>query len=500
MARRHLALVFPLLPAERLIRREPGLAGAPLVLWAQDGARRVVTAAAAGVPVTPGTPLADALAATPGLLCRPAEPKADQACLASLAAWCLCVTPLAATSPPDGIALDITGCAHLLGGEAALLGWLTARLGRAGFTVTGAIADTALGAAALARAGRGGVVPEGAQADAVLRLPLSVLRPGEAVLAAAARLGLRRVGDIARQPRGPLARRLGPALPALLDQALGRADAPIAPLRPTPPARVARDCPEPILTAEAIGAGLAALMAALCEDLARRGLGARRLSLSCHRTDATVQRIGIGTGLASRDAGHLTRLLSARIERIDPGFGIERLVLAAEVTEPLGALQAGLPGSGAEAATRREELARLLDRLRERLGPRAVRRLDPFPSHWPEHAVRAADPASPPRPAPEGWGAKPRPVRLARRPRPISALSLLPDGPPVRLGAARVVAAEGPERILPAWWKHGRQDGARDYWRVETEDGRRLWVFSTTGEGGGDEGVGPEWFLHGWLA
>jgi protein ImuB len=495
MARRHLALVFPRLAVERLVRREPGLAGAPLVLWAQQGPRRLVTAAAKGVPVSPGTPLADALAATPGLLCRPAEPEADRATLTSLAAWCLCVTPLAAPTPPDGIALDITGCAHLLGGEAALLAWITTRLGRTGFTVAGAITDTALGAAALARAGRGGVVPEGGQAEAVLPLPLSALRPGEAVLAAAARLGLRRVADIARQPRAPLARRLGPALPALLDQTLGRADAPIEPIRPAPPACVARDCPEPILTAEAIGAGLAALMSELCEDLARRGLGARRLTLSCHRTDATVQRIGIGTGLASRDAGHLTRLLSPRIERIDPGFGIERLVLAAEVTEPLGALQGGLPGSGAEAAARREELARLLDRLRERLGPRAVRRLDPFPSHWPEHAVRGTDPASTPRPVPEGWGRKPRPVRLARRPRPIAALSLLPDGPPVRLGAARIVSAEGPERILPAWWKQGRQDGARDYWRVETEDGRRLWVFAVRGEG-----TAPAWFLHGWLA
>jgi protein ImuB len=495
MARRHLALVFPRLAIDRLVRREPGLAGAPLILWAQQGPRRVVTAAAAGVPVAPGVPLADALAATPGLLCRPAEPEADEATLASLAAWCLCVTPLAAPSPPDGIALDITGCDHLFGGEAALLAWVTARLGRAGFTVTGAVADTALGAAALARAGHGVVVPVGEQEAAVLPLPLAALRPGEDVLAAAARLGLRRVADIARQPRGPLARRLGPALPALLDQALGRADAPIKPLRPAPPARVARDCPEPIMTAEAIGTGLAALMAELCDDLARRGQGARRLTLSCHRTDATVQRIGIGTGLASRDAAHFTRLLSARIERIDPGFGIERLVLAAEVTEPLGALQAGLPGSGAEAAARREELARLLDRLRERLGPRAVRRLDPFPSHWPEQAVRVADPASPPRPVPEGWGAKPRPVRLARRPRPIAALSLLPDGPPVRLGAARIVAAEGPERILPAWWKAGAQQGGRDYWRVETEDGRRLWVFAAR-----RDGAGPEWFLHGWLA
>jgi len=494
--RRHLALWFPRLATDRLIRRDPALARASLILWAQEGPRRLVTAAAAGVPVVPGTPLADALAATPGLLCLPADPAADSALLASLAAWCLCVTPLAAPSPPDGIALDITGCAHLKGGEAGLLTWLTTRLRTAGFAVRGAIATTALGAAALARGGEDGtIVTTAAEQAAVLQtLPVAALRPGAETLAAAARLGLRTVGDLARQPRGPLARRLGPALLGLLDQALGRADAPITPLRPIPPARAVLDCPEPILTAEAIGAGLSALMAELCGDLAKAGLGARRLTLSCHRTDATVQRIGVGTSTPSRDPAHLARLLAARIERIDPGFGIEQLVLAAEVVEPLGARQGGFAGSAAEAASRREELGRLLDRLRERLGPRAVRRLDPFPSHWPEQAVCVADPASTPRPAPQGWAAKPRPVRLARRPRPVAAVSLLPEGPPVRLGARRVVAAEGPERLLPAWWKPGKQPGARDYWRVETEDGRRLWVFAERGEGA------PAWFLHGWFA
>lgn len=494
-ARRHLALHLPRLAIDRLVRRDPSLAGASLVLWAQEGPRRLVTAAAEGVPVAPGTPLADALAALPGLRCLPADPQADAAALASLAAWCLCATPLAAPAPPDGIALDITGCDHLWGGEAALLARLTASLGRAGVAARGAIAATALGAAALARAGAPGtIVTAGEQARAVLPLPLSALRPGAEVLEAAARLGLRTVGDLDRQPRGPLARRLGPGLLRLLDQALGRAESPITPLRPVPPARAVLDCPEPILTAEAIRAGLETLMAELCGDLARRGLGARRLTLACHRTDATLQRIGIGTGEASRDPDHLARLLAARIERIDPGFGIERLVLAAEATEPLGARQGGLAGSAAATAARREELGRLLDRLRERLGARAVRRLDPFPSHWPEHAVRAADPASPPRDPPPGWGAKPRPVRLARRPCPVAVLSPLPEGPPVRLGGVRVVSAEGPERILPAWWRPGAQPGARDYWRIETEDGRRLWVFATR------EGGAPAWFLHGWLA
>ncbi|MDW8444078.1 MAG: hypothetical protein RML45_07030 [Acetobacteraceae bacterium] len=218
-------------------------------------------------------------------------------------------------------------------------------------------------------------------------------------------------------------------------------------------------------------------------------LGARRLSLACHRTDATLQRLGIGTAEASRDPDHLARLLLPRIERIDPGFGIERLVLAAELVEALGARQRGLATTGGEAAARREALARLIDRLRNRLSEGAVFRLDPFPSHWPEVATRRADPAAPPRSGP--WPERPRPIRLLPRPCPLPARAPLPDGPPETIGQEPVTRAEGPERILPAWWLPEAGQAPRDYWRVETASGRRLWVFAT------GEGSTRAWFLHG---
>jgi protein ImuB len=493
--RRVLALFLPRFAVERAIRREPALAQGPLALWAQEGSRCLVTAVndCAAAEIVPGTPLADARAVLPGLVTRPADPAGDAAALGSLASWCLGFTPLAAPVAPDGVALDIAGCAHLWGGETAMLAGIAARVRRFGFTVQAAIADTAAGAMALARAGRdGAIVPAGEQARAVAPLPLAALRPDPELAALAERLGLRRIGDLAAQARGPLARRLGPQALARLDEALGRVHRPLTPLRPKPPAFATLDCPEPLLTAEALASGIETLMMQLCADLAARGQGARRVTLGCFRTDGTVRRIGIGTGVASRDPTHLARLLAPRIERIDPGFGIERLVLSAEVMEPLGAAQSGLPGSTAAAASRREELARLLDRLRGRLGEAAVQRLDPYPSHWPEEAVRVADPLAPVRVAP--WRGRPRPLRLVRPPRRIDALSVLPDGPPVRLGAMRVRRAEGPERILPAWWLPGVQEGARDYWRVETEDGRRLWVFARR------DGGAPQWFLHGWFA
>jgi protein ImuB len=494
--RRVLALHLPRFAAERAIRREPALAVAPLALWAQEGPRRLVTAVndrAATDGITPGMPLADALAALPGLVTRRADPAGDAAALATLASRCLGFTPLAAPAPPDGVLLDIAGCAHLWGGEAGTLVAVADRVRRFGFTVRAAMAETGVGALALARAGMDGtVVPPGGLARALAPLPLAALRLDAGLVGILQRLGLRRIGDLVAQPRGPLARRLGTDAIARLDEALGRVHRPLTPIRSSPAPSVALDCPEPLLTAEALAIGLGRLTERLCAALAARGEGARRITLACLRTDGLVRRIGIGTSAASRDPTHLARLLLPRIERIDPGFGIERLELSADAVEPLGAVQGGLPGSAAAAAARREELARLLDRLRGRLGEAALWRLDPVPSHWPEAAARAVDPLAPVRPAP--WHGRPRPLRLLRLPQRIDALAALPDGRPVRLGAVRVRRAEGPERILPAWWMPDGGDGARDYWRVETEDGRRAWVFARRGNGD------PHWFLHGWFA
>lgn len=488
--RRVLALDLPRFAVDRAIRREPALADAPLALWVAEGPRRLIAAANERAGIAPGTPLADAQAIVAGLVTRPADPTGDAAALGALATWCGGFTPLAAPAPPDGLVLDITGCAHLWGGEAAMLAEVTRRVRGLGFAVRAAIAGTAAGALVLARGADGAIIPAERQAAAVAALPVATLRLDPDLAELVERFGLRRIGDLAGQARGPLARRLRPATLTLLDEVLGRIRRPITPLRPIPPAEAALDCPEPILTAAAIAAGIERLTARLCDDLTARGEGVRRLTLTCTRTDGTVQRIGIGTGLASRDAAHLARLLAPRIERIDPGFGIERMVLAAEV-ESLDGRQGGLPGSAAAAATRREALARLLDRLRGRLGARAVVRLDPVPGHWPEQAVQPADPLAPPRPAPSAG--RPRPVRLLRPPRRVDGVSLLPDGPPVRLGTMRVRRAEGPERILPPWWQFGLREAPRDYWRVETEKGQRLWVFARRSEGT------PEWFIHGWF-
>ena len=505
-ARRFLALYLPRLSTDRLARIEPALRDRALAIWAEHAGRRTLVAVNvfAARHLSAGLPLADATAMCPELVTRAAEPAADAALLQRLARWAMRYTPLAAPIGADALVLDIFGSSHLFGGEAALLDDAAGRLARMGFAACAAIAGTAAASLALARAGRHGtVVAAGEEFSALAPLPLAALGLDEQARARLEKFGIGDVGTLARLPRASLARRAGGAALAALDRALGADPAPIRPIAPPADFTAALDFAEPLITAEAIAAALEHLLETLCTRLARAGSGARRLTLSCHRLDADMQRIGIGTSLSVRDPRHLKRLFRDRLETIEPGFGIERMVLAADVTEPLDAAQSEFDAGRVLRAERRAELGALVDRLRGRLGPRAVHRLALRASHVPERAVAPAEPLSPL--PPEGAQAEgrvlrrpvlqrpvlQRPVRLFDPPEPISVVSLLPDGPPRRLSwrnrVIGIARAEGPERIGPEWW-HEPDGPTRDYWRVEAEGGGRLWLFRRDP---------ADWFLHG---
>ncbi|WP_158292333.1 DNA polymerase Y subunit UmuC family protein, partial [Paracraurococcus ruber] len=359
-----------------------------------------------------------------------------------------------------------------------------------------AIAGTAAAAAGLARAGVEIVVPPGEEAVAIAPLPLAALRLPDGTIAALHRLGLRRVGDLLRQPRGPLARRFGAGLLALLDAATGARPQPLRPLRPPAEFLAAQDFLEPIVTREAIDATLALLLPDLCRQLAEAGRGARRFLLQAFRVDGAVQAVAVGTGLPAREPRHVARLFRDRLERLEPGFGFERLALEARATAPLSAAQAALPGEGGTSTeTRRQALAELLDRLSQRV---EVWRAAPRASHWPERATWRVGPFEAVQ-IPPGWpGRGPRPVRLLRRPLQLTAVALLPDAPPslLRLGRTswRVARAEGPERIAPEWWRERPDRPFRDYYRVELASGARLWVCRS---GVAVPGEAMTWWLHG---
>ncbi len=487
--------------------------------------------------------LADARALVPDLTAVPAAPEADALALAALAGWCGRYSPWSAPDGEDGVRLDITGCAHLFGGEAALLADAVRRLEALGFAARGAVADTPAAAWGLARhrpRQEAAILPPGESAP-LLGLPVAALRIAERTAETLIGLGLTTVGAVAALPRAPLALRLGETLLERLDMMFGRLPEPISPAAPAETWRAGRLFAEPIGRREDIDAATLDLAERLCRDLARAGRGARRLELGFHRVDATVQRLVVGTSRPSHAPGHVLRLFAERLEEVDPGFGIEVMVLEATVTEPLAPRQAGLSDADSIDPA---DLAALIDRLRNRLGPERVTEIVPIESHMPERAekitsplegevgprgrvrgrrrllvgtVKAAPAPSPDnaarcRPLPQGeryserkkWtppAKSPRPPKLLAFPEPIEAMAPVPDDPPLsfrwRRVVHRVAAADGPERIGPEWWLPAAPRKPRDYYRVEDAQGRRFWLYR---EGLYDGPEPPRWFLHGFFA
>jgi len=487
-----------------LNRRQPLPAETPVVTIEEVGGRALVAAPnpiAAASGILPGLSLADARALMPGLAVFPADPSGDTAALARLADWCNRYTPLVAIDGGDGLWLDIAGAAHLFGGEADLLADLSHRLGRLGYRNRAAIADTAGAAWAAARflADEDRIVAPGEARAMLAGLPVAALRLPPAIAGDLERLGLRRIADLYPLPRAALARRFGLLPGERLDQALGRCEEPISPRLPAPMHQVRQVLAEPIIDADNIAAVLQRLMNRLCRELAIAGRGARKLELGCYRVDGRAIKLGVGTSKPSRDERALLRLFAERLERIDPGFGIEALTLSAPHVEPLADLQLALKrGETLESSDLATLIAPLIDRLGNRLGFDRLARAVPRESHLPERALqRLAALASPPRsPALSRWPDRKSPLRLLARPEPVQASA--PTGPSDGLPPEeffwrgrrrRIRRADGPARVASEWWR-GEKSAPRDYWRLEDEEGGRFWLY---GQAGG-------WYLHGLFA
>ncbi|HKR25598.1 MAG TPA: DUF6504 family protein, partial [Allosphingosinicella sp.] len=429
--------------------------------------------------LAPGMPLATARALVSGLDVRPADHKGDAAWLARLGLfaarrW----TPRAALSGADGLWLDLTGLAHLFGGEEAMAGRILGFCARLGFSARLAVAGSPGAAHALARFGGEALIlcPAGGEAEALAPMPLAALRLDEESLSRARRLWIERIGALAAMPRAPLQRRFGGALLTRLDQALGRAAEPFDPIVPEDPPSVLLRFLDPIATAEAIAEAAAEAVRRLVPRLAEAGLAVRRLLLICERVDTIEQHVTLSLARATRDGGHLQRLIWAKIETIEPGFGIERLRLVAARVEPLGPQ----PIEGALTGERpAPDLALLIDRLAVRLGAQRLYRLGAIESDVPERSLARLGPLE----QPDNWADWPRPVRLLTPAEPIDqVIALLPDGAPMRFSwrgrAYRVAAADGPERIYGEWWRRpGEAEAVRDYFQVEDEAGGRFWLF-----------------------
>ncbi len=469
----------------------------------RQASRRLVMAtdaAASALGLHVGMTASKAQALVSNLVVEDLRPDDDRRELERLALWLLGnYAPVVAVDPPDGLVIDTTGADHLHGNETLMITGIVNRLHGIGFSARVAIADTWGAAHALARwrANPHLVAPPGEVAIAMLDLPITSLRLDANTVRSLNALGFDKVGDLEATPRAPLALRFGSEVGRRLDQAFGRLSEPIVPIRPPDIVEVRRAFPEPISAAETISRYIRKLVKRICSDLELRGLGVRRLDLFCHRVDGDVQIIRAGTAKPVRDAERLSRLLCDRIEAIDPGFGIEIMVLTASCVEPLEAVQS----SSALIEAPEANVGGLVDVIANR-GHR-IYRIAAVESDVPERSFQLIPPLADD--AEGEWNLDwPRPSRLFLHPEPIQCLALLPDHPPANFvwrGMRHVVKrADGPERVFGEWWRRDRELVAvRDYFSVENEAGERFWIYRQGDGEHADSGSGG-WFIHGIFA
>lgn len=452
-----------------------------------------VTKAAAQCGAKPGARLTDARALEPGLIAIPADPEGDATLVQRLARWASRWSPLVEVEPStelgtggDGLRLDVTGVAHLFGGEEGLLRDVRQRFAQAGFSTRVAIAPTAAAAWAFSHFGGDDLEP----------LHVSALRLDPDIVRTLERLGLKTIGALMDMPRLALARRFreGENIVDALDRALGRKPEPLTAAPIDPPPRALLKLEEPATHPEAPSQALERLIPQLVEQLQERHLGARRLSLTGYRVDGSVAVASVATAIPSREPKHLQRLLADKAAALNPEFGFDAFALTADWAESLSAAQDSL----VEEPSGERELAKLVDRLTVKLGPKRVRRPQPENSHLPERAVgwisalAKAEPIELPNIS--------RPQRLLDRPEAIDVIYATPEGMPRRFVWRRAVhdiaRVEGPERIAPEWWRQPSSARLRDYYRVEDADGRRYWIYREGLIGDGRGGL-PTWFIHG---
>jgi protein ImuB len=502
---------LPHLAIERWTKGSDFPPDAPIVLTVEGTHGLIihaVTPMAAERGARPGARLTDARALDPALVAVPADPEGDAEMVQRLARWASRWSPLVEVDD-DGLRLDVSGVAHLFGGEAGLVRDVRQRFATMGLTARMAIAPTAAAAWALSHFGGTELAP----------LPVAALRLDANTARTLERLGLKTIGALMEMPRLALARRFRGAEDVVdaLDRMTGHKPEPLTAAPIDPPPRALLKLEEPATHPEAASQALEQLIPDLVRELEQRKRGARRLSLTGYRVDGSVGIAIVATAIPSREPKHLQRLLGDKAAALNPEFGFDAFALTAEWTEELGAAQESL----VEEPSGERELARLVDRLTVKLGPRRVRRPLAQESHLPERSSGWAAAISSPAlarevarearrrgpstsyagpPPLEIEGRKMRPQRLLDRPEAIDVIYVTPEGVPRKFMWRRAVhdiaRVEGPERIAPEWWRQPSSARLRDYYRVEDADGRRYWLYREGLIGDGRGGL-PSWFIHG---
>lgn len=528
--RRFLALHLPYWPTDYLKRAEPKLKDAPLALYERiKGGLRLAALDPEGLQngLRLGQNLADARAIWPALSVREIDRPMLEAAFEDFADWHSNASPLVAVmtdmSRFGDLVLDITGVAHLFGGERKMLRELIIRLRKLGYRVAGAIAPTIGAAWAVSHFAKSQVVEDDTFAALLDTLPVAALRLEEAQLLTLGQMGLKTVGQLRTYPRKPLQARFGASLLIRIDQAFGAIEERMTPRLPLVDHFAEQRFADPISLMDDVLRTTHDLAVKLSKTLEAEGLGGQAFHLFLYRVDHKVMTLSLNAGRVTRDPDHIADLFRHRAQRLeaeyDPGFGIDMVRLAASSIDRLDAVQTG--AFSIEDGT--EDISRLNDRLSSRLGPLAVLRTELVASRLPERAARLVPTQSAQAGTPVAAPPLQRPVKLLPMPEVVAILAEVPHGLPASMvwrgESFRLVSGQGPERLGAEWWRKEERlklvepdpdkpkpyepklpefsptAGTRDYYVVEDQHGSRFWVFRQGLYGSGR----PVWYLHGFF-
>ena len=488
---RILSIWLPQLPLDRLVRHgDARLTGAFAVIAEDSNAWRLthVNDAALKAGVKAGQALADARAICPDLLTEPSDPVREELLLRALWRWADTLSPRVSFDPPDGLLLDISGCAHLFGGEGEMGREALARLKDLQIQAQIGVADTKGAAQALARFGAGevSVASPGQSMQALAPLPIAALVLPDKMVAELARAGLTLIGHLYEQKSAELARRFGLRLTQQLGAASGLTPDPVTPKAADPTYAARMTLPEPIGFLDDLENVLHRLAEQVCGRLNTDQCGARRFQLTVRCVDTGDHQRGIGFARPCSDPEAVLRQFSHPLSKLEIEYGADWFRLSAEHIEPIRLKQT----SFGEDARRADQRLILIETLGNRLGFDHVRIFNSRDNHVPEHEfeqVQAAGVTPEWRPGPRA-----RPIRLFTPPEFVQVET--PGRPPPAFKWRRLSflteRAKGPERITPRWYRE-EDLRTRDYWTVQTAEGRRLWLLNYPGD------ENEDWYVAG---
>lgn len=500
MQKRYMSIWFPSLLTDWICIKRPALKAIPLVFSDKVGNRMIISAASKEANeqgIHCSMPLADARAILPDLEIIENQSHLAPKLLKALGAWCIRYSPLVGIEEPEGIIIDISGCAHLWGGEREYLKEIVNRLRTAGYYVRAAIADTMGVAWAISRYGKiAPIIKSGQEINALLPLPPMAMKLSPIVAQKLIKLGLTTVGSFITMPRSILRRRFGEESVERIEQALGQKAETFLPLQIPQPYTERLTSMEAIRTRKGIEIAIENLLLKLCGRLSKDGMGLRTVILKSFRVDGKVIKTEIGTNSPNANVQHLFKLFELKIDQIEPKMGIELFIMEAGKVEELNPVQEALwqKGNGMQ----NQGISELLDRLGGKIGATAIKRYLPQPYHWPERSIKKVDSLKEPVPIP--WRVdRMRPVQLLAIPESIQVTAPIPDYPPMVFRYQGIIhqikKADGPERIEREWWLDEGEH--RDYYQVEDEHGKRYWLFRS-GHYSTEKTSG--WYIHGFFA